>query len=118
MEIKKGQLRDIAYARSGDKGNNANIGVIAYTEQGFHFLKEFLTAEKVYTFLAPLGCQRAVRYELPNLWAFNFVLYEILGGGGGLSLRIDSQGKALGQVLLEMPLDISSDLLEKKETPP
>lgn len=105
------QLKTIAYARSGDKGNNANIGIIAYTQKGYIFLQKELTAEKVQAFLAPLGGKQTLRYELRNLLAFNFVIIDALGGGGSLSLRIDSQGKALGQVLLEMPLDIPQELL-------
>lgn len=99
-------LREIACARSGDKGNNANIGVIAYTEKGYHFLKDYLLAEKVLNYFKPLGVQQVIRYELPNLGAFNFVLIEALDGGGSRSLRIDAQGKALGQALLEMPISI------------
>lgn len=114
METRQGKLREIAYARSGDKGNSSNIGVIAYTEEGFDFLKEALTSEKVQQFFAPLGVKKTVRYEMPNLNAFNFILQDALGGGGSLSLRIDSQGKALGQVILEMPLEIPVKLIDKK----
>lgn len=106
-------LYDIAYARSGDKGSSSNIGVIAYTKEGYLFLKEYLTDEKVKTFFLSLGVTKVIRYELPNLLAFNFMLYDILDGGGSLSLRIDSQGKALGQALLEMPLAIPDTLLPK-----
>lgn len=100
-------LRELAYARSGDKGCNANIGVIARTEESYHLLKKFLTVERVQTFFAPLGVQATERYELPNLQAFNFVLKGVLGEGGSRSLRIDAQGKALGQALLELELDLS-----------
>ena len=99
------KLGRIAYARSGDKGNNSNIGVIAYTEAGYQFLLKHLTAEKVEVFFKPLGTESVTKYELPNLLAFNFVLKGALGGGGSRSLRIDSQGKALGQAILEMPLN-------------
>lgn len=104
-------LRKIAYARSGDKGSTANIGVIAYTSAGFEFLKQHLTAEKVEQFFKPMGVTSVKRYELPNLEAFNFVLTDILAGGGSRSLRIDAQGKALGQVLLEMELEVPQDIL-------
>ncbi len=100
------KLNKIAYARSGDKGNHANIGVIAYTHEGYLFLKEHLTAEVVQEYFKLLGVKSTVRYELPNLIALNFILYEALGGGGSCSLRIDSQGKALGQALLQMPLEV------------
>jgi len=105
------RLRDIAYARSGDKGSAANIGVIAYTEKGFQFLLDYLSAEKVDHYFKSMGVTQTVRYELPNLQALNFVLSNILVGGGSRSLRIDAQGKALGQILLEMPIEISSDIL-------
>jgi hypothetical protein len=102
-------LRQIAYARSGDKGSNANIGVIAYTHEGYVFLKEYLTAKRVEEFFKPLGVTMTKRYELPNLDALNFVLYGVLAGGGSRSLRIDSQGKALGQALLELPIQVPEE---------
>jgi hypothetical protein len=95
-------LRKIAYARSGDKGSNSNIGVIAYTAEGYTFLETYLTAEKVACFFAALHPKKVIRYEMPNLWAFNFILEGVLDGGGSRSLHLDAQGKALGQVLLEM----------------
>lgn len=99
------KLQELAYARSGDKGNNSNIGVIAYTEEGYALLKEKLTEQRVAKFFHALGCSSVVRYELPNLLAFNFVLKGALDGGGSLSLRADAQGKALGQAILQMELD-------------
>ncbi len=100
-------LRQIAYARSGDKGSSSNIGVIAYAPEGYAFLREYLTAHKVHEFFKHLGVVSVRRYELDNLGALNFVLQEALDGGGSRSLRIDSQGKALGQALLEMPIDLA-----------
>lgn len=104
-------LRKIAYARSGDKGSSANIGIIAYQQAGYDFLREALTEEKVQAFFAPSGVKKTVRYELPNLWALNFVLEGILDGGAGRSLRSDAQGKALGQALLEMEITIPTALI-------
>jgi hypothetical protein len=106
MAAQKITLRDIAYARSGDKGSSANIGVIAFDQTGFALLQKYLTAERVDAYFKPLGVKTTVRYELPNLLALNFVLQGVLCGGGSLSLRLDSQGKALGQALLEMPLEV------------
>lgn len=97
-------LRQYAHARSGDKGSNANIGVIAFTPEGYAYLKRTLTAEAVAAYFQPLQPTQVIRYELPNLLAFNFVLHNVLAGGGSRSLRIDSQGKALGQALLNMPI--------------
>jgi len=101
------RLGEIAYARSGDKGSSANVGVIAHAPDGFDFLRAVLSAARVETFFKPLGVGKVVRYELPNLGAFNFILPGVLAGGASRSLRIDAQGKALGQAILEMQLEIS-----------
>lgn len=98
------KLREIAYARSGDKGSSANIGVFAYKAEDFERLKNNLTANRVDQFFKPLGVTKTIRYELPHLLAFNFVLEGVLGEGGSRSLRIDAQGKTLGQALLEMEI--------------
>jgi hypothetical protein len=105
------RLGEIAHARSGDKGTGANIGIIAYKPAGYAWLEQHLTAERVASFFAPMGPGEVKRYELPNLGALNFVLPEVLAGGGSRSLRIDSQGKTLGQVALEMDIDIDADTL-------
>lgn len=99
-------LRKIAYARSGDKGSHANIGVIAYTPEGFEFLKACLVEDRVRQYFQALEVAAVRRYLLPNLWAMNFVLEHVLEGGGSRSLRIDAQGKALGQALLELPVSV------------
>lgn len=108
-------LRSIAYARSGDKGSSSNIGLIAYDPAGYQFLVDNVTEEKVAFFFEALGIKKVERYLLPNLLALNFVLTGALERGGSLSLRIDSQGKALGQALLEMALEIPLDLLPHRE---
>ncbi|MBI3409093.1 MAG: hypothetical protein HY040_12165 [Planctomycetes bacterium] len=97
-------LSDIAHGRSGDKGNHANIAVIAYTQAGFDWLRENLTAEKVAEYFRPMGPSRVVRYEAANVLALNFVLYDVLAGGASRSLRIDTQGKTLALALLQMPI--------------
>jgi len=99
-------LGEIAYARSGDKGSSANVGVIARTPEGFSFLRSYLTAARVVRFFKSLGVGKVIRYELPNLGALNFLLPGVLAGGASRSLRTDAQGKALGQALLEMKLTI------------
>ncbi|CCB85214.1 MULTISPECIES: AtuA-related protein [Parachlamydia] len=106
-------LYDIAHARSGDKGSDSNIGVIAYTSEGYQFLVEILTSEKVLQFMQKTQVKSVIRYEWPNLGALNFVLKGALGKGASRSLRIDAQGKALGQILLEMPLEIDENRLTK-----
>lgn len=103
MKIK---LYDISYARSGDKGGNANIGVIANDERAYDLLVNHLTALQVQKYFSSLCVKEVKRYLLPNLQALNFVLYGILSDGESASLRIDNQGKALGQALLEMEIEI------------
>ena len=97
-------LADVAHGRSGDKGNHANVAVLAYTPAGFAWLKEHLTAEAVGQYFGPFGPSRVARYEAPNLLALNFVLYDILAGGASRSLRSDTQGKTLALALLRMRL--------------
>jgi len=104
--MKQVRLYEIAHARSGDKGRGANIGVIAYKPEGYAFIEEYLTAERVQAYFRAMHPGTVVRYDMPNLGALNFALPEILAGGGSRSLRVDAQGKALGQVLLEMPIEI------------
>jgi hypothetical protein len=97
-------LRTIAHGRSGDKGNHANVAVIAYTPPGYAFLREHLTEEAVLNYFAHLAPSRVVRYEAANVLALNFVLFDVLGGGASQSLRTDSQGKTFALALLEMSL--------------
>jgi hypothetical protein len=97
-------LNTIAHGRSGDKGNHANIAIIAYTPMGYAWLRDHLTADAVRDYFAPLGPARVVRYEAANLLALNFVLYEVLAGGASQSLRVDTQGKTLALALLQMPI--------------
>lgn len=98
------RLGQIAHARSGDKGNHANLGVVAYTPAGYAYLCEHLTAQRVQEYFAGLGGSRVQRYELPGIGALNFVLYDCLAGGASRSLRIDSQGKLLATAALQMSL--------------
>jgi hypothetical protein len=100
------RLSDVAHGRSGDKGNHANVAVIADTPAGFAWLREHLTAEAVADYFAPLGPSKVVRYEAANLLALNFVLYDVLAGGASRSLRSDTQGKALAVALLQMPITV------------
>jgi hypothetical protein len=98
-------LSAITHGRSGDKGNHANIAILAYTEVGFAWLKQHLTAEKVARYFAPLKPSRVMRFEAANLLAVNYLLYDVLAGGASQSLRIDTQGKTLALTLLRMPID-------------
>ncbi len=98
------RLGDIAHARSGDKGNHANIGVIAYTAGGYAYLEKELTGDRVREYFQSLGPDKVERFPLPKLRAFNFLLWNVLGGGASDSLRTDTQGKVLATALLEMEL--------------
>jgi hypothetical protein len=98
------RLGDLAHTRSGDKGDRANVGVVANDPGAFAWLREHLTAAAVAEYLRPLGVGEVRRYELANLLAFNFVVERALGGGASRSLRLDTQGKALGVALLELTL--------------
>jgi hypothetical protein len=98
------QLSQIAHARSGDKGNHANIGVIAYTAAGYDFVRQNLTAERVAKYFEGLRPSQVKRYELPKILALNFVLYDVLAGGASQSLRIDTQGKLLSTAIGELDL--------------
>ena len=95
-------LSAIAHGRSGDKGNHANVAVIAYTDAGYDWLKNNLTAEVVAKYFAPVGPSRVERFEAANVRGLNFMLYDALAGGASRSLRTDTQGKALGQAVLAM----------------
>ncbi|MBL8799748.1 MAG: hypothetical protein JNM56_38050 [Planctomycetia bacterium] len=97
-------LSNLAHGRSGDKGNHANIAVIAYQPSGYDWLKQHLTADVVRDYFAALGPSRVVRYEPANLRALNFVLYDVLNGGASRSLRSDTQGKTLALALLQMAI--------------
>ena len=98
------RLSDVAHGRSGDKGDHANVAVLAYTPQGYAWLREHLTAEAVRRYFERLGPSRVVRNEVPNVLGLNFVLYDVLAGGASRSLRADTQGKTLALALLQMPL--------------
>src|SRR5262249_58502266 len=100
---------DIGQGRSGDKGNHANVAVIAYTPAGFAWLRHHLTAECVHAYFAPLRPTRVERYEALNLLALNFVLRDVLAGGASRSLRADTQGKTLAPALLQIALQPPAD---------
>ena len=106
------QLLKLAHARSGDKGDTSNIGLIALRPEYYDLLQRHVTAERVKTHFAGICLGKVERFELPNLGALNFLLHESLGGGGTLALRTDPQGKTLSAALLRMEID----LLESEAT--
>jgi hypothetical protein len=107
------KLRQLAHSRTGDKGNTANISLIAYDARHFEHLKTQVTEASVKALFAELVHGRVVRYELPQLGAFNFVMQLALGGGVTRSLSLDAHGKSLSSALLDM--DISDPPLERQE---
>lgn len=103
----------LAYGRSGDKGDSANIGVLARRPEFVPLLREQLTAQAVQGWLAHFVRGGAERFELPGLHGFNFLLHEALGGGGMASLRYDPQGKMLAQILMDFPLQVPAQWVEQ-----
>jgi hypothetical protein len=106
----KTALFNLAHARSGDKGDLCNIGVIARKPEYYPVLVRELTAERVKAWFADWCKGNVERYELPNLEALNFVLYRALDGGALTSLRLDRQGKTYGFALLRMPIEVPDEL--------
>ena len=98
------RLAEIAHGRSGDKGNHANVAILAYTSAGYRWLDTELSEARVAGYFKELGVTRVIRFQAPVLLAFNFLLENALGGGASRSLRTDTQGKALALALLEMKL--------------
>jgi hypothetical protein len=107
----KVKLMDIAIARSGDKGDSSNVGVMAKTPELYEFLREKLTPEAVKDFFREICKGKVVRYEIPNLRALNFILHDSLGGGGTETLITDAQGKVHGLAMLHMELEVPDRLL-------
>ncbi len=100
------ELTKLAHARSGDKGDTANVGVIALKDEFYPLLVREVTAEKVKDHFGEMVKGTVERFELPNLGALNFLLHESLGGGGTLSLMTDAQGKTFSTALLRMNIEI------------
>ena len=103
------ELLKIAHARSGDKGDTANVGLIALKDEFYPWLVREVTAEKVKTHFGDMVKGEVERFELPNLGALNFLLHGSLGGGGTLSLMTDAQGKTFSTALLRMMIDVPDD---------
>jgi hypothetical protein len=104
------QLLHLAHARSGDKGDTANVGVIALRPEFYPVLVEQLTTERVKTHFQGIVHGDVERFELPNLEALNFLLHNALGGGGTVSLKTDAQGKVLSTAILRMEVDVSDEV--------
>ena len=107
--MKRIPLHAMAHARSGDKGDASNVGVLAYDDRGYELLREWLTPQRVRAHFGALVRGEVRRYELPNLRALNFILGDSLGGGGSSSLKTDAQGKTHGLALLRMLVEVPDD---------
>ena len=107
--MKRVPLYAMAHARSGDKGDGSNVGVLAYDERGYEILKAWLTEERVKAHFGEIVRGRVDRYDLPNLRGLNFILHDSLGGGGSASLKTDAQGKTHGLALLRMIVEVPDD---------
>lgn len=103
-------LSQICHARSGDKGDTANIGLIARKPEYYDIIQKYVTAEKVKEHFKGICLGRVERFDLTNLGALNFLLYESLGGGGTKSLMNDAQGKTLSSALLRMEIEIEEKI--------
>jgi hypothetical protein len=107
--VKRVPLYAMAHARSGDKGDGSNVGVLAYDDRGYEILKAWLTPDRVKAHFGEIVKGRVDRYDLPNLRGINFILHDSLGGGGSASLKTDAQGKTHGMALLRMQVEVADD---------
>jgi hypothetical protein len=108
--MKRVKLLELAHARSGDKGDTANVGVIALRPEFYPVLVEQLTSERVKAHFEGICLGDVERFELPNLEAINFLLHNSLGGGGTVSLKTDAQGKTLSTAILRMEVDVPDEI--------
>jgi|SRR6185436_16629546 len=104
------QLLQIAHARSGDKGDTGNVGLIARKAEYFPILRKYVTADRVKKHFEGIALGPVERFELQNILALNFLLHNALGGGGTVSLKNDAQGKTLSSALLRMEIDVEEDV--------
>jgi hypothetical protein len=107
--VKRLPLYAMAHARSGDKGDGSNVGVLAYDDRGYEILSAWLTPDRVKAHFGEIVRGRVDRYDLPNLRGLNFILHDSLGGGGSASLKTDAQGKTHGMALLRMLVEVPDD---------
>ena len=107
--MKRLRLHQMAHARSGDKGDGSNVGLLAYDARGYEIIRREVTAERVKAHFGEIVGGQVDRYEVPNLRGLNFILHDSLGGGGSASLWTDAQGKTHGMALLLMEIDVPDD---------
>ena len=107
--MKTMRLHRLAHARSGDKGDGSNVGLIAYDDRGYEIIRGAVTVERVKAHFGAIVQGAVDRYEVPHLRALNFILHDSLGGGGSASLLTDAQGKTHGMAMLLMEIDVPED---------
>jgi hypothetical protein len=115
--VSRVRLLDIAHARSGDKGDTANVGVIALRPEWYEVLDRCLTRDRVAEHFSGMITGTVERFEIPNLHALNFLLHGALDGGGTLSLKTDAQGKVVSTALLRLVLDVPDDMAVRLALP-
>lgn len=104
--MKKVQLRDLAWARSGDKGDISDLGIMAFNEKNYEILKREVTSEKIKAFFKDMVKGNVEVYEMPNLLALKVVMHNALGGGATKTLRWDETGKAMATAILRMEVNV------------
>jgi hypothetical protein len=107
--VKTIPLYAMAHARSGDKGDGSNVGVLAYDDRGYEILRAWLTPERVKTHFGGIVRGKVERFDIPNLRGLNFILHDSLGGGGSASLKTDAQGKTHGMGMLRILVEVPDD---------
>jgi len=108
--MKEIYLMDIAHGRSGDKGDTSNICVFARDPKDYELIRREVTPEKVKAYFGDMIKGEIVRYDVPSLYGFNFVMKHALGGGATLSLRLDSLGKSMGSAFMRMKISVNTDI--------
>jgi hypothetical protein len=111
------QLNRIAMARSGDKGEGSNAGIMARSDAAYAFLKAELTEHVLQAHMAGINLGKVTRYEADNMRVLNFILHDSLGGGGSASLKTDAQGKTHGLAVLRMVMDVPQDVIDATPEP-
>ena len=111
--MKRVPLREVAHSRSGEKGNDSNISVVAYEESDYELIRTGVTVEKVRQLYGPITLGRIIRYEVPAIGALNFVLENVLEGGRSRTLAFDESGKALSSLMLTMEIVVPESYVNR-----
>ena len=114
--MKRIKLREVAHSRSGEKGNAANISVIAFDDKDYPMLRDQVTVERVTRLYGPITKGQISRYEVPAIGALNFVLNDVLEGGRSRTLAFDESGKALSSLMLTMDIEVPDSYVGRSET--